>query len=149
MDWLPMCLTDEAGGFTLSGRVCFWGLEAKDVVGILGLSVLGILGIVWVVFKRSAKAILQPKPGWPLYNNLSELPGNYVVRREQAMLEKRLDEGRGTVISAAIAGMGGVGKTTLAMGTAQAKRAFRRGLGGVIGHVRFADLIADRAGRGA
>lgn len=119
-EWLPSCLA-ENGNLSFS-KPCLWGLEGKDIAST-GLPLLGIVSGTWILLKRSARsahATLRPTAGWPLHDNLPSLPGNFVTRGEQDKLIDRIRPGAAVAISAAISGMGGVGKTTLALGTATA-----------------------------
>lgn len=121
------CIFDDAGKFILKGEACVAGLEALDILGLVGVpSVVAI--ILWLVVRarRAADKILPEKSNWPEVSNLASQPKPpHLVRRgEMKELAKRIARAKGTVVEAAVAGLGGSGKTTLALAVArdQAKR---------------------------
>ena len=121
MRWVPDCLLDDAGKFILKGEGCFAGLEPWDIITWGGFSLAGVIavaGALWWFFRR---AILPPNPDWPEVANLASQPRPpHLVRRgEMTDLSRRIARAKGTVVEAAVAGLGGSGKTTLALAVAR------------------------------
>ncbi|MDJ0820482.1 MAG: tetratricopeptide repeat protein [Paracoccaceae bacterium] len=71
-----------------------------------------------------AKDLLPENPDWPEVSNLASQPApqHFVKRKENDDLMASIARAEGTVVQAAVAGMGGIGKTTLAIAAARAAR---------------------------
>ncbi len=127
MDFIPACLLDADGVWNLS-KDCIFGLAAKDIAGLIGLSLLGVFGWVRYSARKAGSAIaatwntLTEHKDWPLYSNLAHQPApkQFVGRKKKiAEIQNLLDRGAATVVQATITGAGGFGKTTLALEVAR------------------------------
>ncbi len=120
---LPQCLLDPNGVFTLK-QACFGGLTGQEILGLaipLGLGALALA--MWKLIPRGAKAAkdaLTPvNDNWPLFRHLPQRDADQIVpRQKRAALIRQLARGGSTILRASITGMGGIGKTTLALDAA-------------------------------
>lgn len=131
LERLKACIKGPDGGFTLQGPSCLLPAEAIEWITLAGVSGVTVLAFFWWVLRKSARAagtILRPNPEWPEVTNLPDLPPWHVTRREQAGLVARLESGASVAIRAAVAGQGGMGKSTLALAAAQDLRRKMQGV---------------------
>lgn len=131
MDWLPQCVQGTSGLWS-AFEVCFPGRDAYDFIGLLlacaglvGVSVWGLVKAIGIWSGRRAQAaidrLLPKRPDWPEISNLSSQRQThaYVRRHDTDTLIQRLTKANATVLQASVTGLGGIGKTTLALETAR------------------------------
>ncbi|MEO9819020.1 MAG: hypothetical protein ABJF79_01565, partial [Paracoccaceae bacterium] len=79
MDLVPTCLLDAEGAWTL-GKDCVFGLAAKDIIGLIGLSIIGVLIWIWHYLRKAGRTVtkiwstLTEHKDWPKYSNLAHQP---------------------------------------------------------------------------